>query len=110
MRRILWFCGIVAAFTTHAVTASSSEERKSHLATSNAGHAGSRPVSSLHSAQVAKSTLRSTKLPQRPLDQTRISTPEMQSKPSAQQDISADVPADVLLDSDKAELRENRDG
>jgi len=97
MRRILWFCGIMAAFTTHAVTASSSEERKSHLATSN-GHTGSRPASSLRSAQVAKSVLYSAKVPQHPLDQRRISTPEMQVSTSPQQDISTDT----LLDSDNA--------
>jgi len=65
----------------------------------------STPQSTLRSTQAPQSVLREAEVPAHLLERTRVLMQELQAKPTPQQDISIDLPADVLFDFDKAHLR-----
>jgi|GEM_PF-2583093 len=65
----------------------------------------STPQSTLRSVQAPQSVLREAEVPAHLLERTRVLMQELQAKPTPQQDISIDLPADVLFDFDKADLR-----
>jgi len=76
------------------------------VSTSVAGsHSASRPSTMLHSANGPQTLLREAEVAPERLERTRALMQQLGAQPTPQQDISIDLPADVLFDFDKATLR-----
>ena len=69
------------------------------------GLAASAPETTLQRAAGPRTVLREAEVPPHRLEQTRALLAELKARPTPEQAISIDLPADVLFDFDKADLR-----
>lgn len=68
-------------------------------------HSASGPSTMLQSNKGPQTLLREAEVPPERLERTRVLMQTLNAQPTPQQDISIDLPADVLFDFDKATLR-----
>lgn len=63
------------------------------------------PATSLQSANGPQTLLRAAEIPPERIERTKVLTMELKAQPTPKQEITIDLPADVLFDFDKADLR-----
>lgn len=95
----------LAQIDTHLAPASYAPKTRLESKPFSGDLASSQRSTSLQPKAVAQTVLRQTEVPPQRLERTRELIQELKAEPTPQNAISVDLPADVLFDFDKAELR-----
>ncbi|UCV00420.1 OmpA family protein [Acidovorax radicis] len=95
----------LAAVPTHLVPASGAPSTVLQRQGDAGGLAAQSPQTTLQPSTGPRTLLREAEVPAHRLEQTRALLAELKARPTPEQAISIDLPADVLFDFDKAELR-----
>ena len=95
----------LAAVPTRLVPAADAPSTALHPQNPAGGLASRAPSTTLQPRAAPQTVLREAEVPPQRLEQTRALLVELQARPTFDQAISIDLPADVLFDFDQSELR-----
>lgn len=95
----------LAAVPTQLVPSLGAPSTTLHRQESSGSLAAHSPETHLQRTAGPRTVLREAEVPPHRLEQTRVLLAELKASPTPEQAISIDLPADVLFDFDKAELR-----